>query len=61
MGVGKIEKEKEKGTSQGDIFRATKIVRAYISTLEAGKQNPTLETVEKVAKAFGVEIEDLTK
>jgi transcriptional regulator with XRE-family HTH domain len=50
----------EKGMSQGDIYRATKIERAYISNLEAGKQNPTLETMEKVAKALGVKISDLT-
>lgn len=39
---------------QGDIFRVTDIDRAYITNLEAGKQNPTLETVEKIAKALGV-------
>lgn len=49
-----------KGMSQGDIHRATDIERAYISTLEAGKQNPTLETVEKIAKALGVKVGDLT-
>lgn len=47
--------------SQGDIYRATKIERAYISNLESGKQNPTLETIAKIAKALGVEIGDLTK
>ena len=51
----------KKNMSQGDIFRATKIERAYISNLEAGKQNPTLETIEKVAKALGVEVSELTK
>jgi transcriptional regulator with XRE-family HTH domain len=50
-----------KGMSQGDIYRATKIERAYISNLEAGKQNPTLETMEKIAKALGVSVSDLTK
>ena len=50
----------EKGMSQGDIFRATKIDRAYICNLEKGKQNLTLETIEKIAKALGVEIGDLT-
>jgi transcriptional regulator with XRE-family HTH domain len=47
--------------SQGDIYRATKIERAYISNLEAGKQNPTLETIEKIAGALGVETNDLVK
>jgi transcriptional regulator with XRE-family HTH domain len=50
-----------KGMSQGDIYRATKIERAYISNLEAGKQNPTLETMEKIANALGVQVSDLTK
>ncbi len=43
-----------KGLSQGDIHRATGIDRAYISNLEAGKQNPTLETIAKIAEALGV-------
>jgi len=50
-----------KKMSQGDIYRATKIERAYISNLEAGKQNPTLETMEKIAKALGVGVDDLIK
>lgn len=51
----------EKNMSQGDIFRATKIERAYISNLEAGRQNPTLETIEKIATALEVEVSELTK
>jgi len=51
----------DKNMSQGDIFRATKIERAYISNLEAGRQNPTLETIEKIAKALDVEVSELTK
>lgn len=50
-----------KTMTQGDIFRATRIERAYISNLEAGKQNPTLETIEKIAQALGVEVSELTK
>lgn len=50
-----------KNMSQGDIYRATKIERAYISNLESGKQNPTLETIAKIASALKVEIGDLTK
>jgi len=50
-----------KKMSQGDIYRATKIERAYISNLESGKQNPTLETIAKIAKALEVEIGDLTR
>lgn len=50
-----------KGMSQGDIHRATGIDRAYISNLEAGKQNPTLETIAKLAEALGVNSGELLK
>lgn len=50
-----------KGMSQGDIHRATRIDRAYISNLEAGKQNPTLETIAKIAEALGVSSGELLK
>lgn len=47
--------------SQGDIFRATKIERAYISNLESGKQNPSLETIEKIAEALEVNVGELLR
>jgi len=50
-----------KWLSQGDIHRATGIDRAYISNLEAGKQNPTLETIAKIAEALGVGSGELLK
>lgn len=50
-----------KGLSQGDIHRVTGIDRAYISNLEAGKQNPTLETVGKIAEALEVSSDKLLK
>ncbi len=50
-----------KGLSQGDIHRATGIDRAYISNLEAGKQNPTLETIGKIAEALNVSSDQFLK
>ncbi|PIR24322.1 transcriptional regulator, partial [Candidatus Campbellbacteria bacterium CG11_big_fil_rev_8_21_14_0_20_44_21] len=35
--------------------------RAYISNLEAGKQNPTLETIAEIAEALGVGSGELLK
>lgn len=55
-----MKKIREAGKmSQGDIYRITKIERAYTSNLESGKQNPKLETILKIAKALGVEIGNL--
>ena len=50
-----------KNMSQGDIHRATGIDRAYISNLEARKQNPTLETIAKIAEALEISSDKLLK
>jgi len=49
----------EKGMTQGDICRKLDLDRAYISNLESGKKNPTLATIEKIAKTLNVSIADL--
>ena len=51
----------EKDMSQGDICRTLGLDRAYISNVENGKQNLTISTMEKVAKALGVNIDILLK
>lgn len=51
----------EKDMSQGDICRALNLDRAYISNVENGKQNLTISTMEKVAKALGVSVDQLLK
>ena len=49
----------KKGMSQGDIARALKVHRAYISGIENGKRNPTLGTIAKLAKAVDVSVDKL--
>ncbi len=51
----------EKGMSQGDICRELGLDRAYISNVENGKQNLTISTMEKVAKALEVGVDQLLK
>ncbi|MCK4387089.1 MAG: helix-turn-helix transcriptional regulator [Candidatus Pacebacteria bacterium] len=51
----------EKGMSQGDIARALKVDRGFVSTIENGKTNPTLATITKLAKAVGVSTDELLK
>ena len=50
-----------KQMSQGDICRKLGLDRAYVSNVESGKRNPTLSTIEKIAKALGVEVNELLK
>jgi len=51
----------EKGMTKGDIFRALKLDRGYVSSLESGKRNPTLAMIEKIAGALGVSSDVLLK
>lgn len=50
-----------KQMSQGDICRAVGLDRAQMSNIEAGKGNPTLATIEKIAQALGVSNDELLK
>jgi transcriptional regulator with XRE-family HTH domain len=49
----------KKKLSQGDIARTLGVHRSYISGLERGVRNPSLLTVQKVARALGVKSKDL--
>ena len=49
----------KKKLSQGDVSRILGVHRTYMSGLERGARNPSLLTVQKVAKALGVNAKDL--
>lgn len=52
----------EKGLSQDKLARLADIAHATIIKIESGGiQSPTIDTVQKIAKALGVGLEDLTK
>jgi transcriptional regulator with XRE-family HTH domain len=57
MHIGKRLKmlREAKGLSQGDIERRSGLLRSYISRVEGGYTAPSLVTLEKFAKALGVE------
>lgn len=48
-----------KGISQNTLCKKLGVDRAYISAIENGRQNPTLATIEKIAKALGVPSREL--
>ena len=61
INVGKqIQKIRElKGLSQQDLAAKCNFEKSNMSRLEAGKINPTLSTLEKVAKALDVSLVEL--
>jgi transcriptional regulator with XRE-family HTH domain len=44
-----------KGLSQGDIEKRSGLLRSYISRVEGGYTAPSLGTLDKFAKALGIE------
>ena len=51
-----------KGLSQEKLARLSDVANNTIVKIEAGKnQNPTLETLKKVAKALEVSVDELIK
>ncbi len=53
------ELREEKKLSQGDIEKRTGLLRCYISRVENGHTVPAIETLEKMARAFGVPLYQL--
>lgn len=49
----------KKKMSQGDIARILNVHRSYISGLERGVRNPSLLTIQKVARALNINAKDL--
>jgi len=50
-----------KGMSQGDICRALDMDRGYMSAIENGKKNITIQQLERLAQALGVSVDKLLK
>ena len=57
----KVKRLREKlGLSQEKLARLADVSNNTIINIEAGKQdNPTIDTLKKVAKALGVSVEEL--
>lgn len=51
----------KKNLSQGGVAKILGVHRSYMSGLKRGRRNPSLLTVQKIAKALGVSIEELLK
>lgn len=56
-----IKLRKEYGMSQEELAFAANVDRTYIGRIENLKRSPTLKTLEKLAKAFNMEVWELLK
>mgnify|MGYP001606275377 CR=1 FL=1 len=46
----------ERGMSRADLAEAAGISREYVRLLEAGRYDPTVGTLQRLAKALGVKV-----
>lgn len=53
------ELRQERGWSQDDLADEAGLHRTYIGTVERAEQSITLDSVEKIAKAFKVSVKEL--
>lgn len=53
------EIRQSKGLSQEQLAEIAEVHRTYIGMIERAEKNITLVSLEKIAKALGVEIKDL--
>lgn len=51
----------DRDMSRAQLAELAGISREYIRHLEAGRSDPTVGTLQKIAKALGVKLEDLVK
>lgn len=57
-----LRKHRErKGWSQERLAEESGLHRTYISGVERGTRNPTVEIVGRLAKALGIKVSDLFK
>ena len=56
MGVRIRRLRKGKDMSQAQLAKRASLTRVYVTRLEAGKQDPSLSTINALAKALGVPV-----
>jgi transcriptional regulator with XRE-family HTH domain len=53
------QRRRELDLSQEELAENAGLHRTYISSIERGQRNPSLENIEKIAKALCISISDL--
>lgn len=53
------EIRRNKGLTQEELAEMVGVDRSYMGFIERGERNPTLDKIEKIAKALGVSIKRL--
>lgn len=58
VGLNVLRIRRERSLSQEELSFRSGLTRAYLSGLEAGRRNPTIVSLSKIADALGVDVQD---
>lgn len=61
VGLNVLKVRRERNLSQEELSFRSGLTRAYLSGLEAGRRNPTIVSLNKLAEALGVDMELLVR
>ena len=61
MGVGIRKLREAREMSQAVLAKKARITREYVNKLEAGRYDPTVGVLQRLAKALGVPVTELLK
>ncbi len=59
MGVVILERRHELGWTQDDLAEASGVNRAFVSNIERGERNPSIDTLLKLAKGLKIRLSSL--
>lgn len=59
VGLNVLRVRRERNLSQEELSFMSGLTRAYLSGLEAGRRNPTIVSLSKIADALGIEVDVL--
>jgi transcriptional regulator with XRE-family HTH domain len=61
LGMKLKELRTQQGMSQTAMAKKVRVTQAYIAMLEKGQENPTLDVLERLAKALKVTVAELVE
>ena len=61
VGLSVQRLRRAKQLSQEELAHRAKIHQTYLSGVEGGKRNPSIMVLERIARALGADVEDLTR
>lgn len=61
VGLNVLDLRRRRGLSQEALAGLADIHQTYLSGVERGRRNPTVEVLARIARALAADLEDLTR